>query len=389
MSIRKREWTTATGETREAWQIAYTDATGKRRTETFVSQKEAKDRHAEITVELKKGSHTPKSTSPTVAEAGAQWLTALDARDPPLERVTTEEYTRQLKLHIVPFIGTVRLASLTAPMVANWEDRLRAAGRSAITVRIVRRALSMLLGHSMRRGLVNRNVVREAGRDPDGGGRHEKVLTVGIDIPTSDEIKRLIPMLQGRWRPLILTAIFTGLRASELRGLRWSDIENAELNVRQRADRHHKIGKPKSHAGTRTVPLTPMVKNTLREWKLACPKGALDLVFPTTIGTIESIGNIVERGLKPAWVAAGVIDESGAAKYTGMHSLRHFYASRCINRKVDGGLELPHKVVQTRLGHSTLAMTMDTYGHLFKSGDDSAAEAEAEEVFFAVSANAT
>jgi hypothetical protein len=58
------------------------------------------------------------------------------------------------------------------------------------------------------------------------------------------------------------------------------------------------------------------------------------------------------------------------AKYTGLHALRHFYASWCINRKKDGGLELPPKMVQERLGHANIATTMDTYGHLFPSGDD-------------------
>lgn len=54
-----------------------------------------------------------------------------------------------------------------------------------------------------------------------------------------------------------------------------------------------------------------------------------------------------------------------AAKYSGLHSLRHFYASWCISRQVDGGLELPLKVVKERLGHSTINMTADVYGHLF------------------------
>ena len=66
------------------------------------------------------------------------------------------------------------------------------------------------------------------------------------------------------------------------------------------------------------------------------------------------------------------------AKYTGLHALRHFYASWCINRRVDGGLELPAKVVQERLGHSSIMITMDVYGHLFPRGDDSA-ELEAAE----------
>src|SRR5262249_13196804 len=57
-------------------------------------------------------------------------------------------------------------------------------------------------------------------------------------------------------------------------------------------------------------------------------------------------------------------------KYTGVHALRHFYASWCINPLDRGGQGLPPKVVQTRLGHSSIAMTMDTYGHLFPPGDD-------------------
>jgi integrase len=65
-------------------------------------------------------------------------------------------------------------------------------------------------------------------------------------------------------------------------------------------------------------------------------------------------------------------------KYTGLHALRHFYASWCINRREDGGLELPPKVVQHRLGHSSIMVTMDTYGHLFPRTDDGSELAAAE-----------
>ena len=133
------------------------------------------------------------------------------------------------------------------------------------------------------------------------------------------------------------------------------------------------VGMPKSAAGERSVPLTPIVVNTLREWKLACPKGGQGLVFPTGSGNVESHSNIVKRGLWPTLAAAGV-----RGKYAGLHAFRHFYASWCINRRVDGGLELPAKVVQERLGHSSITMTMDTYGHLFPRGDDASELAAAE-----------
>jgi len=76
------------------------------------------------------------------------------------------------------------------------------------------------------------------------------------------------------------------------------------------------------------------------------------------------------------------LDDDGkptvVAKSTGLHALRHFYASWCVNRKADGGLELPANLVQARLGHSSITVTLDTYGHLFPRGGDGAELAEAE-----------
>jgi integrase len=76
--------------------------------------------------------------------------------------------------------------------------------------------------------------------------------------------------------------------------------------------------------------------------------------------------------------AAGITTKDGAPKYTGLHALRHFYASWCINPENRDGLGLPPKVVQQRLGHSSIMMTMDVYGHLFPRGDDSEELAAAE-----------
>ena len=66
------------------------------------------------------------------------------------------------------------------------------------------------------------------------------------------------------------------------------------------------------------------------------------------------------------------------AKYTGLHALRHWYASWCINTKNDGGLELSPKAVQTRMGHSSIQVTFDTYGHLFPAADEAQVMADAE-----------
>jgi integrase len=107
---------------------------------------------------------------------------------------------------------------------------------------------------------------------------------------------------------------------------------------------------------------------------------AFGLAFPSGGGAIESHTNIVRRGLQPAMVAAG-LTRHGKAKYSALHSLRHFYASWCINRRADGGLELPLEVVQARMGHSSIQITADRYRHLFPRGDDSAELAAAEKAF--------
>lgn len=152
----------------------------------------------------------------------------------------------------------------------------------------------------------------------------------------------------------------------------------AELHVRQRVDAYREFGAPKSEARERTIPLPPLVVNTLREWRLACPGGELDLAFPNGAGNPESHANIVNRALIPVQAADGVVNADGKAKYTGLHALRHFYASWCVNSKADGGLGLSAKAAQARLGHSTIVMTLDTYGHLFPRGDDGSELAAAE-----------
>ena len=112
--------------------------------------------------------------------------------------------------------------------------------------------------------------------------------------------------------------------------------------------------------------------------RLACPKSERDLAFSNGRGNPDDWKEIVHDSYRPAQVAAGVVNAQGRAKYGGLHALRHFYASWCINRRVDGGLELPLKLVQARLGHASIQMTADRYGHLFPSADDGTELAAAE-----------
>jgi integrase len=380
MSVRKRKWTTSKGEQKEAWIVDYADGQGDRHIETFERKKDADAYHATVKVDVGRGRHTAPSKSITVGEAGRLWITTGENNG--LERATLDTYRQHVDLHIVPFLSTLKLSQLTVGVCRDFMDKLRTNGRSPVMVRRVLISLGSLLADAQERGLVAQNVVRSLSQRKKRHGanrRQNGKLKIGIDIPSPVEIRAIVEHLQGRWRPLLLTAIFTGLRASELRGLRWSDVDlrRGELHVHQRADRYSVIGKPKSDAGERALPLSPIVINALREWKLQCPKGKLDLVFPNGNGNVENHQNILNRGFFPAQIAAGVMTAK-APKYTGLHSLRHFYASWCINRKADGGLELPLKLVQERLGHATIVMTSDRYGHLFPRGDDGSELAAAE-----------
>jgi integrase len=374
MSIRKRKWVTRRGEAREAWIVDYIDQDGARHIETFARKKDADARHAAIRVDVRQGVHTAPSKSITVAEAAEDWIKHADLEG--RERATVAGYRQHADQHIKPRIGRYKLAELTTPRINTFRDDLL-ANMSRPMAKKVLTSLKSILREAQRRGNVAQNVAADVSIKRDK--RDKRKLKVGVDIPTPDEIKRIIKAASGRWRPFLLTAIFTGLRASELRGLRWEDVDlkQGELHVRQRADRYNAIGKPKSQAGERVIPLGDLVL-MLKEWKLACHNSDLGLVFPTELGTIIRLENIIRRALIPVQIAAGVVTNEGKAKYTGMHALRHFYASWCINRSADGGLQLPVKLVQERLGHASIVMTMDTYGHLFPRSDDGSELAAAQ-----------
>jgi integrase len=382
MAVRKRKWTTRTGDAREAWVVDYVDQKGERHIETFDRKKDADERHAAVRVDVSKGVHTPTNKSITVAKAAEQWIEYVKGEG--AERSTIEQYQRHVDLHIVPRMGNEKLATLGAPRIERIRDEL-VRDLSRPMARKVLQSLKAILKDAHRRGSIAQNAAAGVTVKKDKRAENYKPQ-IGVDIPLPAEIEAIINAAKGRWKPLIVTAAFTGLRASELRGLRWSDInfKKGEISVRQRADAYNEIGAPKSATGVRSFPLRPIVIKTLREWKVECPHG--ELVFPNRSGNIENLANILQRGFHPPQVAAGVtvpvMDENGkpkrdeqgrpgvAPKYYGLHSLRHFFASLCINRRVDGGLELPAKIVQQRMGHATITLTLDTYSHLFPGAND-------------------
>lgn len=359
-SIRKQVHTTAAGESKTIWIADYHDQHRKRHQMRFATRKAAAAFLVETQGEVARGVHTPARSSITVQEAAQLWLER--GRGENLERSTLVSYDAIVRLHIGPTIGALKLAQLTTPLLESWRDRL-VARCARPQARKVLGTLKTILAEAQRRGLVAQNAalpVRVESRKRD-----VRKLEIGRDIPSKAQIQQLLAAAAGRHRPFLITAVFTGMRASELRGLSWSAVDFAKrtIAVRQRADEWGTLGMPKSAAGQREIPMSPTVVNTLREWKLACPNGDLDLVFPNQRGKVQRLANITQRVWHPLQKAAGLIDESGGPLFN-FHALRHFAASVWIE------LGFSPKRLQTMLGHSSVTMTFDTYGHLFPSLED-------------------
>jgi integrase len=397
MSIRKRTWLHK-GEQKSAWVVDYSDLGGKRRLKTFRTQAKAKAYAASTHVDLARGIHVADGASVTVAQAAELWL-ATNADDG-LEPASIARNRSHVNNHIAPRIGTVRLNQLTVPAVRAFADRLRAEGVSKALARMIVVSLGGILADAQERGLAMTNPVRERRRQRGKRGasedEREAPLAVGVDIPSPAEIRSLLQNARNRRRAILAVLAFCGLRSSELRGLRWQDVdlERATLTVWQRADPKGKLGRLKSKKGYRTLPLLPLAVNALREWKMACPKGKLGLVFPDAAGDVGTHHAILRDEWWPLQADAGltapasrkdgslVRDKDGepviGPKYSGLHVLRHFFASWCAARREDGGLGLPLKTTSERCGHATVAITADTYGHLFPASDDAELLAAAE-----------
>jgi integrase len=355
MAIRKRK------DRPGVWLADYFDSASprKRHIKSFTTQKAAKAWLAETQVSVKRGTHTPESASITVAEAAALWLEKCEAEG--LERSTLHQYRIHTCKHIVPLIGAVKLAKLTTPNVESFRDDLLRKVSRPLAKKVVT-SLKAILSESQRRGLVAQNAALPTKVTTQRRGKRK--LEAGRDFPLKEEANLILAAAEGRWRPLLVTAIFSGMRSSELRGLTWDDVdfERKVIRIRQRADAWNVMGAPKSDAGEREIPMTPMVVNALREWRLACPRGDLGLVFPNGNGRIENHSNILHRGFHTLQRSVGMVDADGKPKY-GMHGCRHFFASWAIEQGFSP------KKLQALMGHSTIAMVFDVYGHLFPSDE--------------------
>lgn len=376
-TVRKRAWITSTGDRKEAWRVRYVDQTGTTRTRQFDKKREADAFRIQTEGEVATGTHTPDRASVTVAAAVDIWIATAEAND--RERGTLKSYRELAERHIKPLIGAEKLSRLTMPKVEAFADSMKATRSVAMASKAVR-ALSSIITEAQRRGLVAQNVARGVTVKRSARDRRR------IVIPPKEHLRALLEAADQlasedpRLPVLVRVAMLTGLRSSELRGLTWPDVNLAggSIAVSQRADRWSDIGAPKSAAGLRTIPIGPALVALMRAWKLRCPPSDGQLVFPNRRGKPMSQHRVIDRFLT-IQVAAGVAMSRGEGDLQtrhpryGLHSLRHAAASAWIKQGID------LKRLQVWIGHATIQLTIDTYGHLITDAQADAALAGGSE----------
>ena len=355
MSIRKRTWVTG-GQQKTAWVLVYSNGNGKRKQETFTTKREAERRWIEVSAELRRGSHVSLTDSLTVAEAGDLWIERAISEE--LERSTYEEYRRVLRLHIVPLIGSVKLAKLTRAIVEDFRDQLL----SELSPKNATRVFSyfkIIMKLADDKELVATNVAEKVKLVTSKRHRHRP------EFFQMDEVSAALAAsveLGPEFRAFAHLFWLHGLRSSEGRGLTWEaiNLENGTVTISQRADRWRTIGPPKSETSFRTIPLTPSCLDAVALLKSEANPRPKEFVFPDKEGRPMTYFQQISQLYDPVMFKAGLTKEvGGVTKHLrSLHATRHTTASIWIE------MGFSAKRVQKLMGHSSIQITFDLYGHL-------------------------
>ena len=225
----------------------------------------------------------------------AEWLalekTAIRPR-------TYEVYEIAVRLHLNPVLGDKKLSDIDEDDVLRVIAKMAGDGKKPWTVRSVLTPLGRILGHAARKGKIASNPMLRLER-----GERPKVERHEMRILTRAEITKMLAKAPTRYRPILSTAILTGMRLSELLGLQWGDCDfNAGvIRVRRQADRKGQLVEPKTPQAKREIVLAPSLAKQLREVKIASRfKAPTQLVFPTATGRAQNGRNVSRRGLEKA-----------------------------------------------------------------------------------------
>jgi integrase len=364
---------------RNKWVLDYRDP-GKKRHCIFMpegtTQNQAIVKLAEILKSLGQKVPEQEKEPPLFSEIADLWLASKKAN---IRHTTHDQYKGHLENHLKPFFGTVKINEIDFESIERFkkdviEKKKEDAPKkrethpmASATLRKILTTMGAVLTYAGKMHCIAYNPIKDIEK-PKGNGLREEQKEMVILQP--EQVRMLLDNADTpKDRILFMTAILTGARQGELLGLQWGDLDwtNSQIYVR-RTYNHGKFMEPKSKTSKRKIDLAPELVHELKKWKLACPKGELDLVFPSEVGTPWDAPHMLTRHFFPALRRAKL-------PKINFHSLRHSYASLLI----DQGENL--KYISTQLGHNSIDVTCDIYGHLLKNVNQEAASKLGKTIF--------
>ncbi len=329
-----------------------------RHVKDFPTRREATAWLAEVRVRAERGL-LPEPCRLTLAGYLEHWL---GAAAPGLRPASVETYRYLIETHVAPDpVGQARLQKLRPADIQGFYGRLLERGLSPATVRLIRGVLHKALSQAVDWGLLAVN--------PADRTRAPRVPRKEFRALSPDEARRLLEAARTvcpAYYPLLATLLATGMRIGEAVGLRWEDVDPEAGVIRvvrtlKYVGGRWVEGEPKSAAGKRQIPVPAELAGLLKEQRRAVLEARLkaggawcqefgELVFPTARGRPVRPAD-VWKGLRRACKAAGL-------PLIRVHDLRHTHATMLL-------LAGEHpRVVQERLGHSQISMTLEIYSHV-------------------------
>jgi integrase len=296
----------------------------------------------------------PRLAKITVAE----WLPTWQASRVHLRPSTRAMSESLLRNHVLPYFGDRRLGSVTPTHVQGFVAHLEEKGLSPSTVRQCYLLVAGLFSSALESDLIVRSPCR--------GIKLPKSSQTEMRFLTAEEVADLADVIDDRYRVLVLTAAYAGCRFGELAGLKTHrlDLLRRTLTVAEALSEVRgqvSLAAPKTAAARRQVALPKFLADELFAHLAVWPPGADGFVFTAPQG-----GPLLRRNFRRrTWLPAV---KASVGEPMRFHDLRHSHAAMLIAQG-----EHP-KVIQNRLGHSSIKVTLDTYGHLFDGLDEAAAE---------------